>query len=146
MSLDVNKATRIMRAGNEFSETNRKLREAVWSFIEWLFEHIGDYQLPAQEEIGWAIKRIDDHQILISFKKEGGWYSVTTNSDEALQMNHIVMLCRALAGPEGEKLVQWLEEQAQERAHMFKAVEEAIVNLRLRRGSAIMEHALKREV
>jgi len=101
---DINKAARMVRAGNAFSETNRKLRDAVICFVEWLFAQVAEYQLPVSEEIGWHLKRLDTGFIELSFKTRiGGWHSVTTNQ-RTEQMNSIILLCQAIAGPEGKRL------------------------------------------
>ena len=124
---DINKAARIMRAGNEFSETNRKLQEAVYSLIEWLFQALGGYELPG-EEFGWIFRRNKENnqQIQVSFNTSvGGWHYVTTNSKEP-QMNCIVSFCRALAGSEGEKLLTWLEEETKERSQLLVALQSGI--------------------
>jgi len=127
---DINKATRMMRAGNEFSETNRKLRDAVWSFIEWLYEQLTEYQLPNAEEIGWSLRRPNQTQVCLNFKADdGGWHSVITNSDE-IYMNNIVLCCRTLAGAGGERLVSWIEQQAQERKQFLAGLQEALQSLR----------------
>ena len=124
---DINKAARIMRAGNEFSETNMKLQEAVYSFIEWLFQALGEYSLPGDDLFGWIIRRNKDkQQIHVSFKMEvGGWHNVATNFEEP-QMNSIILLCRALAGPEGDTLLAWLEKEAQERGQLLVALQSGI--------------------
>jgi len=124
---DINKAARIMRAGSELSETNRKLREAVYSFIEWLFEALDGYELPG-EKFGWIFRRNKENnqQIQVSFKMSvGGWYYITTNSKEP-QMNSIVLFCQALAGPEGNTLLSWLESQTQERSQLLTALQSGI--------------------
>ena len=116
-----------MRAGNKFSETNKKLRDAVCSFIEWLFQALDGYELPG-EEFGWIFRRNkeNDQQIQVSFKMNvGGWYYVATNSEEP-QMNSIALLCHALAGPEGETLLAWLEGETNERSQLLVALQSGI--------------------
>jgi len=129
MDFDINRAARIMRAGNEFSETNGKLREAVYSFIEWIFQALDGYDLPG-ESFGWIFKknRENNQYFDVSFKI-GGWYSVTTNSKEQ-RMDGIVLFCRALAGPEGEILLAWLEKETKERSHLLVAPQSAIRTFR----------------
>jgi len=129
MNFDINKAARIMRAGDQFSETNRKLQKAVYSFIEWLFQALGEYELPG-EKFGWSFRKKNNQQIEVSFEmSEGGWHYVTTNSKES-EMDSIALLCRALAGPEGETLLTWLEEQTQERSQFLVALESGIKTFR----------------
>jgi len=131
MDFNINKAARIMRAGNEFSETNRKLRKAVYSFIEWLFQAFDEYDFPG-EKLGWVFEKNEKNsqQIRVSFgMNEGGWHYVTTNSKEP-QMDDIVLLCRALAGPEGNTLLAWLEEQTKERSQFLVALESGIKTFR----------------
>ena len=128
MDFNINKAARIMRAGNEFSETNRKLQKAVYSFIEWLFQALDEYELPG-EEFGWVIEK-KNNQIRVGFRmNEGGWHSVTVNNSKT-QMRAIVLLCQALAGPEGDTLLTWLEEQTQERSQLLVALESGIQTFR----------------
>ena len=128
MTFDINKAARIMRVGNEFSETNRKLQKAVYSFIEWLFQALSEYELPG-EKFGWVIEK-KNNQIRVGFRmNEGGWHDVTTNSKEP-QMDDIVLLCRALAGPEGDTLLAWLEEHTQKRSQLLVALESGIQTFR----------------
>ena len=129
MDFNINKAARIMRAGNEFSETNKKLREAVYSFIEWLFQALDGYELPG-EKFGWIFRKKNNQQIEVSFEMNvGGWHYVTTNKKEP-QMNSIALLCRALAGPEGDTLLTWLKEQTQERSQFLAALESGIQTFR----------------
>lgn len=121
---DINKAARIVRAGNEFSATNKKLQEAVWSFIGWFYLHTGEYQAP--EEIGWSIKKVPGREsyIRLSFEREkGGWFSVTAHLDEG--MNPIIECCRALAGKEGERLLEWLKKETMMRSELFTAIQTA---------------------
>lgn len=116
-----------MRVGNEFSETNKKLQEAVYSFIEWLFLALGEYSLPGEDLFGWIIRRNKDkQQIHLSFKMQvGGWHDVATNFEEP-QMNSIALLCHALAGPEGETLFAWLEKETKERSQLLVALQSGI--------------------
>ena len=128
MNFDINKAARIMRAGNNFSETNRKLRKAVYSFIEWLFQALDEYELPG-EEFGWVIEK-KNNQIRVGFRMNvGGWHSVVANSKRP-QMNNIVLLCQALAGSEGDTLLAWLKEHTQERSQFLVALESGIQTFR----------------
>ncbi|MFH1178708.1 MAG: hypothetical protein V1711_03250 [bacterium] len=128
---EINQAARIMRAGNEFSETNKKLREAVLEFAEWLFEQVTECQLPNPVEFGWKVERLraGSSQIRLSFKKGREWFSVLTNFNGE-QMNDILQCCRALAGPEGERLIIWLEQQNKERQQMLSALQAAMQILR----------------
>jgi len=122
---DINRAARMMRAGNEFSETNRKLREAVYSFVEWLYKVV-EYQLPPAEEFGWFIKKDRDEKTSLSFQKiPYGWHTITVN-DTRQNINSIVLCCRALAEAEGEKLIAWLEKQAEERKKMLEGFQSAL--------------------
>ncbi|TSC52591.1 MAG: hypothetical protein LiPW39_561 [Parcubacteria group bacterium LiPW_39] len=125
---EINRAARMLRAGNAFSETNKKLQEAMYCFIEWLFQVVTEYQLPPVEEFGWGIKRKDNRRICLSFRMgQGGWHSVISRDDSPLtNMNSIVLCCRALAGPEGEKLIAWLEKEALERNEMLTALQSAL--------------------
>ncbi len=127
---EINQAARMMRAGNEFSETNKKLRDAVYKFIEWLFEVVEEYQLPPANEFGWSFKKLNDKQIQLSFQTPTHcWLSVTTNKNENV-MWHVVECCRTLAGPGGEKLIAWLEQQTQERNQLYISLQSAIKNFR----------------
>ncbi len=118
-----------MRAGNEFSETNRKLQKAVYSFIEWLFQALDGYDLPG-EKLGWVFRKKNNQQIGVSFEMNvGGWHYVTTNKKEP-QMDSIALLCQALAGPEGDTLLTWLEKQTQERSQFLAALESGIKTFR----------------
>lgn len=133
---DINRAARMMRAGNEFSQTNKKLSGAVLSFVQWLFDHITEYQLPDPENIGWKIEKLNKgtlhSQIRLTFQTDSGeWQSITTNCDPLCsfpeeckkQMNQVVDCCRTLAGTGGERLIAWLEAQSQERKQMIAAFE-----------------------
>ena len=121
----INKATRIMRAGDEFSKTNQKLKEAVWAFIEWLHGMVGDHGLQHQE-IGWIIEKTGPKQIRLSvYTDKEGWVGVVTNSDKA-SIDQIITLCQAIAGPEMERLTLWLDEQVEERKKMAENVELAM--------------------
>ena len=133
---DINRAARMMRAGNEFSETNKKLSNAVLSFAEWLFDHITEYQLPDPENIGWKIEELKKgtlySQIRLAFQTDSGeWQSITTSchpfedKEYGKQMNQIVDCCRTLAGTGGTRLIAWLETQSQERKQMLATLEEA---------------------
>jgi hypothetical protein len=131
MDFNINKAARIMRAGNEFSETNRKLRKAVYSFIEWLFQALDGYELPG-EEFGWIFRKNKENnqQTEVSFRMNvGGWYSVIVDGGK-MQMRAVMLLCQALAGPEGDTLFTWLEEQTQERDQFLTALQSGIQTFR----------------
>ena len=122
---DINRAARMIRAGDEFSKTNNKLRDAVYSFIEWLFKTV-DYQLPPAEKFGWSIKKEEGGRISLSFEKiPYGWHTITTN-DNKPRMDSITLCCRALAGPEGEKLLAWLEDKIRERNQLLVALQSAM--------------------
>jgi len=129
---EINQAARMMRAGNEFSETNKKLREAVSVFAEWLLDQVTEYQLPDPDKIGWKIERLrsNNNQVRLSFKMEPrGWFSVISNYDKE-QMHNILQCCQALAGPEGKRLITWLEQQNQERQQMLADLQVAMKILR----------------
>lgn len=121
----------MMRAGDEFSQTNKKLKLAVFSFIEWLVEQVGYHQFPPAEEFGWVLEKKGDNKIRLGFKSDrSGWLSVTANSDEE-QRYQIVEFCATLAGNGGEKLLSWLEQEVQERERMFKGLEEVLRIIRV---------------
>lgn len=116
-----------MRAGDELSETNKKLRGAVYAFIEWIYQALGGYGAPG-EESGWIFRKDKEgnRQTSVSFKRDiGGWYSVTINDKEPY-MGSIILLCQALAGPEGERLLAWLEKETQERSQLLVALQSRI--------------------
>jgi hypothetical protein len=125
---DINKAARIMRAGNEFSETNKKLREAIWSFAEWLLECVGD-EADSMREIGWRVHRQNNKQVMLAFmphfeddikktKSLQRWGIILTHSDRT-NMEMIAECCRRLAGSDGDRLMAWLEKQSQERGELL---------------------------
>jgi hypothetical protein len=131
MDFNINRAARIMRIGNEFSETNKKLQKAIYSFIEWFFQALDGYELPG-EEFGWIFRKNKENnqQIEVAFRMDiGGWHYVSTNSKKP-QMNSIALLCQALAGPEGNTLLTWLEKQTQERSQLLVALESGIKTFR----------------
>jgi hypothetical protein len=128
MTFDINKAARIMRVGHELSETNRKLKEAAYSFIEWMFQALEGIGLPG-ESFGWIFRKNRENQTEVSFKLDvGGWHNVTTNKES--YMSSIVLFCQALAGPEGERLLAWLEEEVKENSQLLLAVQEGIGAIR----------------
>ena len=122
---DINRAARMLRAGNEFSETNRKLREAAISFVEWLYEKLTEFQLPSPEAIGWKLERDSRTGFILLHFERRSWHTVSNNRDYE-QMNAVVELCRAIAGPEGERLTAWLEEQDTQRRRMLDAFTETL--------------------
>jgi len=128
---DINRAARMMRAGNELSETNRKLREAVCSFVNWFSGVVESYQLPSSDSgFGWVLENLSYGRIRLGFKCGSAWYSVINEAEDASQINQVVMCCRALAGPEGEQLISWLEQRAKERGQMLAALQGALNSFR----------------
>lgn len=113
----INYATRILRTGDAFSESNLKLRKAVSEFSSWLWGRIrsGDYEYSkgVGKEIGWIMYEDARFNHCIKFSHEGRWYSMRTgiNTD----MDTTYRFCEAIAGEEGSKLLEWLEKEIKTR-------------------------------
>jgi hypothetical protein len=137
MEYNISKAARIMRAGDQLSETNKKLREAVYSFIEWIFQAIDGHQLPG-EGFGWVFERDwKTNKIQVMFRVNVGKWRIVTANSEKTYMEEIFLFCQALAGKEGGELLTWMEKQTKERNQFFEAVQSGIEVFRssLKKGS-----------
>lgn len=114
-----------MRAGNKFSATNEKLREAVWAFAEWLLTIVGPESYVMKNDVDWDVQRVNNAQIKLSFRANFGsglsWYAIVTNTQES-QMAGLVMCCKLLAGEEGERLSRWLEVNQKERNGFLEVI------------------------
>ena len=121
---DINMAARMMRVGDEFSKTNEKLIGAVASFVEWLFKRVGEHELTG-EKLGWSIKKEENGVVLNFSTATSGWnsaYSVEGRNS----IHQAVLLCETLAGPQGFKLVEWLEQNTAERKRMLETMDEIL--------------------
>ena len=107
------KTARLFRWADSFSGANRKMQQGAEVFITALYERVGDDQIP--RSIGWVLQHLNQMpQIRLSFETTpGGWHEVTTNSQNSPW--RILDLAHALNGPEGERLMQWLEDNTLER-------------------------------
>jgi hypothetical protein len=121
----VSKAARILRAGNEFSETNQKLKNAVWGFIEWLNTICGNElcYIPIKET-GWKIFT-QGQNLILYFEYKGKEHEIWKNAS----IDRYETFCHALAGEEGEKLVRWLEQTAKTRKIHVQTIEQTLERL-----------------
>lgn len=115
----IDDAARILRVGNQFSETNQKLRKAVDSFITRLAHQLGEEEIP-----GWEVHQYGNDNIGISFPGDLGKYLSTVKNNSPKQAMEIIHgFCETLAGEEGEKLITWLENKTKERGKFTEEVE-----------------------
>ncbi len=134
VEFDINKAARMMRVGNQFSETNQKLRKSVDAFINWFHDRVGD-EGRLLRELGWAVLELRHNKIALDFLLDSEkvhaecqpFRRVVTNTPET-KMTDIVALCNALAGPEGERLFQWLEQRAHDRDSLLSKFQQLNVS------------------
>jgi len=117
----ISNAARVIRAGEEYSETNKKLRLAVWSFVKWFANQVEPHDLPAS--LGWRLSQDDDHHIHMVYS-EGGSDSIIIITDwEYQKMFDIHRFCVSITGAEGNKLIEWLESITQERRGLLASLE-----------------------
>ncbi len=127
-NFDINQAARLMRAGDQFSKTNRKLVNAVSSFVQWLFESIGEYQLPV--EIGWVVDPgRPGEPIRLGFKMAiGGWNDVYSDPNKT-NIHNAINFCQTLISAEGQRLIDWIEQTVSDRKRLLVGLENVLAVL-----------------
>jgi len=127
---DINKAARLMRAGDEFSKINEKLKESAISFVKWLFDKVGEWQLPGKQECEWIIAREQKETgVYLSYNTDtSGWNSISTIPGKT-SINQILIFCQTLSGPRGDKLLAWIENEIKERQKMLADLQSTIAVL-----------------
>jgi hypothetical protein len=123
---------RILRAGDQFSETNRKLCRAVEGFVLWLFAQVGEQGFPDPKEFKWSLVRNSESgRITLGFDTETrGWLYVYSSGNPA-SMWQIHAFCETLAGPRGDSLILWLEATTLQRMQYLNALEAFQIVMRL---------------
>ena len=129
MEYDVNQEAPIMRAGDGFSEVNKKLRDALSSFAEWLLRCVGDESTIMAKEARWKVERPADTiaQVKLSYQvnpgaRDGdGWFQVIPSSSETSMLD-VINLSELLTGSAGVRLFNWLEECRKKRELLLAEV------------------------
>ncbi|HBV33203.1 TPA: hypothetical protein DEB72_01570 [Patescibacteria group bacterium] len=105
----ISDAARIIRAGEEYSQSNKKLREAVKDFIIWFHCVVRPGDLP--EETCWQISTYGGDHVEMAFKVDtDDWRRIHTANTSNCPMEWIYAFCTALTDARGRKLLTWLEE------------------------------------
>ena len=118
METIISRAARLIRAGDQFSGTNQKLKEAVWEFIECLLQQTESDSLT--ESMGWWFTLEDGGIHTLNFTLRGERHFVTARWQEQ-GMTSIHAFCEALAGAGGEQLQAWLEGRTIQRMRFLEA-------------------------
>ncbi len=115
--------SRILRTGHEFSTANQKLRQSVDNLITRLAKQWGEETIP-----NWKVSHYGGDGIGISFPAKMGNYIAEVRNDSPAQPMEIVhRFCETLAGEEGKKLLDWLEEKTRQRLAFTQLAESLIV-------------------
>jgi len=116
----ISAAARLLRAGNAYSESNRKLREATDTFINWLFNETRGCE-PFPGSLGWYVAYNGNGQRWVQFPVDNRLVTVTADWKDQ-RIRDIRALCDALAGDPGAELIQWLEDQTAQNRKYNKAL------------------------
>jgi hypothetical protein len=114
-------AARILRIGDEFSETNQKLIQSVYEFIEWLHKILNAVNPPF--ECGLTLLSLNDRQIQVEYywrnpQASKDFIKFTTH-DDSPDLTKIVLFCKYLTQGYGTRLVEWMEEVMEERKDLI---------------------------
>jgi len=117
---EIDAAARVIRAGSVSSETSKKLRVAVWKVIEFITDHLDEEQKRVMwGPTNWTFWRMNNSQCKAKFRLMGkNEYEVITNSNES-QYLATTAFCYALVGPDGQRLLKWIESRIQSQQELI---------------------------
>ena len=120
----ISDAARILRAGDQYSESNKKIRNAVDNMVDYLSSRINTVsELP--KSLGWVFLNKGKGQIEVQFLSGQNWVTITTHWDQE-QMWKLERFCEALRGAGGQQLISWMEEKIAIRSDHARALEAAL--------------------
>jgi hypothetical protein len=106
----IEQAARMIRAGNAFSESNIKLRNASWEIIEFLASQISEQlQEKLWEETGWKFWRLTNSQCQVMILRTNKTTCEVTSNTERDEVLAIIEFCHEFTGAMGLQLCEWLE-------------------------------------
>lgn len=121
----------IVGMGNWLSNTNVRLRKAVYDFINEVY-NLMDAEDFFSEEIDWAFRKIEkngEEFVRASFRrgeaKTNKWVYVDVGKET--HMSNIVAFSEALVGPEGQRLLNCMKGETQKRSDFQRAISLGLV-------------------
>lgn len=114
----VSKASRIIRAGNDLSGTNQKMKEAIHSFLSWFCPIVAEEQLPFK---AWEISVYGNDAWGLTFGYDGKMHRLRSDGFDC-QMKDYHAFCLALAALEND-LVAWMNSLIQHRKQTVQILE-----------------------
>jgi hypothetical protein len=117
---------RVIKAGREFSDYNRKKREAVVNTVKFLYECTKGLAL-REAVIGWRFGQCSTTGAFsVSYPKLNGSEESIIPSDLGVPMDAIQSFCESMAGEPGKALMKYLEQNTKDTKRFLRGVRELL--------------------